>query len=363
MMRPARPVSTKCAPRLARPEATARSPTKAEGRQDAPARGLVNLGNTCFLNSLLQCLAHSPAVQSALPPPSRCTGPVSKSLSEAIRAMWERSTEPYKPSNVLQALSKKDRRFSGGRQHDAQEALAALLEGLREELGEASKKPYQELSGKGTELQQANEAWEHHRSRNDSPLDGSFSLQLQSTVTCRHCGHRSHCFDPAMDLAAPIPEKARPPTIEDCLAELFSTEELPVSVGYKCEACKHTVSAEKSLSLFRWPKELVVTLKRFSVSSFGLSMSKDTTQVAISPSISLTRFCSQAALEAFGEPPEYELSAIASHSGTMSFGHYVADAKPCRDSGFFRYDDSTISPSSLPPSSSEAYLIFFRRRE
>lgn len=64
---------------------------------------------------------------------------------------------------------------------------------------------YKELTRTGTEAEQADEAITNARSWHDSPVDDVFGGFLQSTVTCSHCHHQSHCFDSFLNLAVPIP--------------------------------------------------------------------------------------------------------------------------------------------------------------
>lgn len=72
---------------------------------------------------------------------------------------------------------------------------------------------YRELSGRGTETEQADAAAAYARSWHDSMIDDLFGGQLQSTLTCNTCGWQSHCFDPCLGVSVPIPKK-RPVTVE-----------------------------------------------------------------------------------------------------------------------------------------------------
>ena len=76
-----------------------------------------------------------------------------------------------------------------------------------------TKPVYKELTGKGTEAEQAAEAATYARSWCDSLVDDIFGGQLQSTLTCNACGWQSHCFDPCLDLSVPIPKK-QPVSVE-----------------------------------------------------------------------------------------------------------------------------------------------------
>ena len=83
---------------------------------------------------------------------------------------------------------------------------------------------------------------------------------------CLSCGHNALAFDNFMDLSVEIPRKATKFTgavkIQDCLEKFIDVEKM-MDCGYKCEGCKKAVSVEKDLTIFRFPKILVIHLKRF----------------------------------------------------------------------------------------------------
>lgn len=93
-----------------------------------------------------------------------------------------------------------------------------------------------------------------------------FEGQLMNRTQCLSCGHQSLAFDNFMDLSVEIPKKAIKFTgnvkISDCLDKFIEVEKM-IDCGYKCEGCKKTVNVEKDLTIFRFPKVLVIHLKRF----------------------------------------------------------------------------------------------------
>lgn len=80
------------------------------------------------------------------------------------------------------------------------------------------------------------------------------------------CGHQSYTFDNFMDLSVELPRKATRFTgtvsLENCLDKFIDVEKI-IDAGFKCEGCKKTVNVEKDITIFRFPKLLVVHLKRF----------------------------------------------------------------------------------------------------
>jgi ubiquitin C-terminal hydrolase len=83
------------------------------------------------------------------------------------------------------------------------------------------------------------------------------------------CGYESYKFDNFMDLSLPIPmsqDKYRSLTLQDCL-KAFIQEEQMEKCGYKCSKCKSEDNFKNQMTVWRYPKVLVIHLKRFLYSS------------------------------------------------------------------------------------------------
>ena len=143
--------------------------------------------------------------------------------------------------------------FDPDEQHDAHEFLRFLLSGLQDEINLTRPK-------KAVELTDPDTSWAYYRKYNVSIVDELFAGQLVNRVTCSSCKHVSTTYDPFLDLSLPIiPGKSR--NIDDCL-ETFQKEE-EIKDGYVCEKCKSKTKAIKRLFVSRFPKYLVIHLKRF----------------------------------------------------------------------------------------------------
>ncbi|KAH7318841.1 hypothetical protein B0J17DRAFT_686237 [Rhizoctonia solani] len=211
------------------------------GKSPAPAvqrgtMGLQNLGNTCFMNSALQCLTHIPELEEYFisglykhelnydnplgmqgqianvfgallhhlyPSPNSSPEPATRSYG------WGNSANSYAPREFKQTIGRFAPAFSGYQQHDTQEFLGFLLDGLHEDLNRVLKKPYVEKpewpDEGGDERVVAKETWEGYKKRNDSIIVDLFQGMYKSTLVCPECQKISITFDPFMYLTLPLP--------------------------------------------------------------------------------------------------------------------------------------------------------------
>ncbi|SCQ16498.1 ubiquitin carboxyl-terminal hydrolase 2, putative [Plasmodium ovale] len=187
-------------------------------------RGLINLGNTCFLNSSLQCLAKVLKFSNYFlsgtfwkhinySNPVGQHGRLAKAYYETLIELWKinKRNEPYAPKVLKQAISEKRDEFYGYQQHDSQELLAFLLDGLHEDLNLIRKKPYYEEKLQGgidkPDIEVAEASWKRHKEINNSVIVDLFQGQYRSRLQCPKCKKVSITFDPFMYLSIPLPPK------------------------------------------------------------------------------------------------------------------------------------------------------------
>lgn len=183
--------------------------------------GLMNLGNTCFMNSALQCLSNTPPLTAFLlsdayledinaDNPLGMGGEIARRYAELIKALWSGFHVSLSPREFKVAVSRFAPQFSGFTQHDCQELMAFLLDGLHEDLNRVKKKPYIEAK-EGIEQRPdeevAEESWSNYKRRNDSIIVDTFHSQLKSTLVCPECQLVSVTFDPNCYLTLPLPFK------------------------------------------------------------------------------------------------------------------------------------------------------------
>ncbi|XP_061187744.1 ubiquitin carboxyl-terminal hydrolase 15-like isoform X2 [Saccostrea echinata] len=182
--------------------------------------GLANLGNTCFMNSAIQCMSNVPKLTNYLlgdrwkdeineENPLGMGGEIARSYADLIKTMWSGKYSYTVPRNFKIQVGKFAPQFSGYQQQDSQELLAFLLDGLHEDLNRIKKKPYIECqdTDSRSDEEAAIESWNNYKKRNDSVIVDTFHGLLKSTVHCPECSKISVTFDPFCYLSLPMPIK------------------------------------------------------------------------------------------------------------------------------------------------------------
>lgn len=223
--------------------------------------GLINLGNTCFMNSSLQCLSNTaPLTDFFLTDrykpdinrdnPLGMKGEVADEYADLVKELWSGTHSAVAPREFKWKLERFAPQFAGYQQHDSQELLAFLLDGLHEDLNRVKNKPYTEnpeVDGQPEE-EVAREAWKRHKERNNSIIVDWFQGQLKSTLVCPECERVSITFDPSMYLSLPLPMK----TTRVIPVTLFYLDPTKQPMKYACEVNKfgNVKDLQASLSTF-----------------------------------------------------------------------------------------------------------------
>ncbi|KAG6693863.1 ubiquitin carboxyl-terminal hydrolase 8-like isoform X1 [Carya illinoinensis] len=196
---------------------SSRSGGSYQGAGSLGLTGLQNLGNTCFMNSSIQCLVHTTKLvdyflgdyqkEINYDNPLGMKGELALAFGDLLRRLWAPGVRPVAPRLFKTKLADFAPQFSGYNQHDSQEFLAFLLDGLHEDLNRVKCKPYieaKDVEGRPDE-EVAEEYWKNHLARNDSIVVDACQGQYRSTLVCPLCKKVSVTFDPFMYLSLPLP--------------------------------------------------------------------------------------------------------------------------------------------------------------
>ncbi|KIJ69956.1 hypothetical protein HYDPIDRAFT_121181 [Hydnomerulius pinastri MD-312] len=299
--------------------------------------GLHNTGNTCFLNSALQCLLHTPPLLRVLNAHSKsdpCEVKGGFCMSCNLRQVMvdshhkSHSFTPYPVTSKLQIIAKHMRK---GRQEDSHEFLRYAIDALQKSC----------LAGYPPKIDHklAETTWVHK----------IFGGRLRSRVTCRECNYNSDTFDSMLDISLDIYGST---SLREALKKFVAVDLLRGSDKYKCEKCKKAVVAEKRFTIHDAPAVLTVHLKRFSPlgRKIGHFIHYDE-RLSLQPVMSEGQF-----------GPSYSLYGIICHAGGgPNSGHYFAHVKAANGRWFEMNDDMVSAEHGTPTGMKNAYILFYIR--
>lgn len=242
--------------------------------------GLKNLGNTCFMNSVLQCLKNtkdfyeylvSGNVQINIHSKFGSNGELTVELMELFKQMHHTSTYKHiSPKDFKYAVSRHIPDFVDYKQQDAHEFLVRLLDRIHADLNKNSqnvdifdpvtKDPnyYDKLSKE----EAVNRFWVLHMKRNSSIISDLFEGLIISTLTCLHCKKSSKALEAFTCLTLPIPENTSRTTLKNCISLFLKGELITNEADWQCQECKQKRNAEKCTFIWKLPKILIIHLKR-----------------------------------------------------------------------------------------------------
>lgn len=181
--------------------------------------GLRNLGNTCYMNSGIQCLSNTKElteyfmnggflIDLNVRNPLGSNGYVTCCYSKLVREIWSGSSGEVSPWELKKSISKFSPQFSGYGQHDSQELISTLIDGLHEDVNRIRVKPIipsEEPSETVKDSVLSEKSWQNYNARNLSFISNLFTGQFKSTLKCPKCKRISISFDPFMLISLPIP--------------------------------------------------------------------------------------------------------------------------------------------------------------
>lgn len=359
-------------------------------------RGIENLGNTCFLNAVLQCFAYTPALsqyftenfkieESRIGAPYDFAYVIGETLRDilALRRNSNSFSSACRPVKIVHHLPQLSPHFRRGCQSDAHEFAMQLLsfaqKSILYRLVENTKLPHavaatspllricggylmsqvcwsrkdevEELRRKGKKQMAKDLEMEgkNEQAMKKIRLRGFISPLKANTASDDDMF--STTYDPMTILSVELAGQ----TLEHCLQKFFEKEALD-------GRCYHTprqvgVRAYKQFKIHVPPNVLIIQLKRFSPTG-----GKAGKRVSYPLELDLHRFCSPKSQE--HGLHRYTLNAFCIHSGySINSGHYYAVVQGRNDSWYECNDSQVRMISESEALSQEAYMLFYSRTQ
>ena len=320
--------------------------------------GLANLGNTCYMNSAIQCLSNTKPFREYFLSGKykedlehcRPEWIVTKEMARLLDAMWERN-QIVEPKSFKFALSNFQESFVGFRQHDSHELLVFLLDLIHKGIWYAAN-----IKVKGTPVTEkdkmavkACEEWKKSFVKEYSFIVSLFYGQYHCRATCE-CGEISDTFEPFSFLHLPITRRTT--TLYHCLNEFTHPEELDDDNKRKCDKCDQLTNAKRQFVFWKTPDVLIITLKRFNfLHKNGSLINFPIEDLDLKPYVN-----------GYDSRSVYDLFGVINHVGGTTGGHYYSYCK--RDDGnWYEFNDTSVTP--MDPSrivSNSAYVLFYKKK-
>lgn len=375
-------------------------------------RGLVNIGNNCYINSILQVLVACPPFYNLfqrLPLAVTRRGPTSTPMLDAILDLCKhfeevpsggkkgnrelRPGEPFEPTGVYQMLRKVNTTLSikQGKQEDAEEFLSCLLNGFHDEMIGAIEAAYgrPKVEANGPQTTTPNGIASDHEAGEDeddeweqvgpkkkavvtrvadftkSPIYNIFGGQMRSALH-QHGARESATLQPFFTLQLDI-QSLKITSVKEAL-ETFGTKE--AVHGFMSNKTKTEVEASKRTSLEELPPVLILHLKQFVYDKTG-GCQKLTKKMDYEMDLEIGKDLLSPSGKAKIPPNQrtFKLFAVVYHTGKeASGGHYISDYYHVGINSWIRADDDhikVVKPIQVlnPPTGFTPYLLVYRRRE
>ena len=299
-----------------------------------PLAGLKNFGNSCFLNSVLQCLVYSPGLPFFAENIPHII--IEKSISRhsflyhfGLLCKEMRVRSEVSPIIFYNNLSKICPLMNPGRQQDAHEFLLALLNAFDEE---------------------CRRAWSKNHDPFDSAVHSLFGSTLLEVKICDQCKHVTYNTSHVLDICIPIDllKRKEIPTIESCLKQFMTPSESVT--GVNCEQCKKISTMSNKLIFKKTPYILIITMMRFSANGQKIENNVD-----FDFSLDIN-FCTEDSQHSL-----YELFAMIVHNGHhISNGHFTSAIKI--GNAWYAFDDTKVTKvTEKSILLSRPYMLFYRR--
>lgn len=306
--------------------------------------GLNNIGNNCYINSVLQVLKNIPKFIyniSKLNDNSKFLS----SLKDLLINICNPNISSFSPVDFKTNLGLENKRFSGNNQFDSTIFYISLLNIIHKKINKAKKENYKKLDisvYKDKSLKEKYEIWKKNfLLKNQSFIFDLFYIFYTNEIECNLCHDKNQTFQTSNFLDFPIiSEKGLIKNLEEC----FENYQMTRNLSDKCSKC-HKFKLSQQFIILELPPVLIINLKRVGEETAYFN------EIDIPFYLSMKKI-----IKNLKNNLIYELRGFIKHSGDENSGHNYAFCKNMFDDKWYKYNDNICNSLENEP---ELDKIFF----
>lgn len=334
--------------------------------------GLVNFGNTCYSNSVLQALYFCRPFREKVLEYKAKNKRTKETLLTCLADLFysivtqKRKVGTIAPKKFIARLRKEKIEFDNYMQQDAHEFLNFLINHINEIIvGEQSQGPAVQVGNNSRANKMHNN---HEGDKNHTWINDIFQGILTSETRCLNCETVTSKDEDFFDLSIDVDQNT---SITSCLRNFSNTETLCSDNKFKCDTCSSYQEAHKRMRVKRLPTILALHLKRFKYVEQYNRHIKVSHRVVFPLELRLFNTSD----DAVNPDRMYDLVAVVIHCGSgPNRGHYISIVK---SHGFWlifdddivdKIDPATIEDfygltTDIQKSSETGYILFYQSRD
>jgi ubiquitin carboxyl-terminal hydrolase 8 len=317
--------------------------------------GLVNSGNSCYINAAVQCLSRvEPLTRYLLSAdcrrdrnPQNPLGTGGRVLDAYCKLLQEmQNSHSVSAAELKREMGKRNPLFADYGRHDSTEFCISLLDAIHEDIN-------QSLVARGRRVDvESLSGMELHRTCNESKVVELFHGETETEFRYG-CGYVEHINEPLVFWTLSFPSN-RSPSLDECIRLWMQEQELTGDNAMWCDRCQREQTLKRKCKVVRFANVLVIQLRRFTQKWGGLT--KDNRPLSYPLSFKPGKLFEV-------RTQDYELTCVICHSGTLSGGHYTARVRG-PGSQWYEISDDFVRPIRVTYGSqctdSDAMTLFYQ---
>jgi ubiquitin C-terminal hydrolase len=377
------PVSIKSSLTLTQLRPQKLTESKLEKYKKKGISGLANLGDTCFINALLQIISHTYELNELLDGDgyksklNKCVESELLSAWDELRLLMWSENCTISPGGFIHAIRKiskikKNNMFSTISQNDMPEFLTFLFDIFHTAL---KRKVTMTIDGnpknkRDKMAKMCYEMMQKEYTENYSEILNMFYGIHVSTLTSVGVAKSNDEYlsirpEPFMVISLPIPSEAPLKqdhiSLMDCFDLNCESELMEGENAWFNESLGKKQNVYKRLVYWSLPEIMVIDIKRFEYNYKTDSFVKNQSNIKIPiENVSFSKY-----VEGYNKDSYvYDLYGICNHHGDENFGHYTSTIKTA-DSRWFNFNDSTVKEIQIKGSEiigNTPYCLFYRKK-